>query len=447
MFHTRGVLFEDAFGTEEMREIFSEERFIETFMEVEAALARAEADVGVVPEAAAEEITEKASLEYLDLEEVERNVEEIGLFTMSIIEAWKDGIGDNGEYIHWGATSQDIADTAMLLLCKEGLSAVRRDLESIATVLEDLAEAHAETPMIGRTHQVHAIPITFGLKLATWLDEINRHRERLDQMEERLSVVQFFGATGTLASLGEDGFDVQERFAEELDLEVPNTAWFSSRDRFAELMHVVEMISSTLGKVAKNVLMLNREEIGEVTEHVPEGIIGSSTMPHKKNPVQSERNVGLAAIVRGHAGVMQDVTEGFDQRDAGRWYAEYAVVPEAFTYLGSQLRNAENVLSELTVNPENMERNLRHHDGLVTSEAVMMALAKEVGRQTAHEVVHESAIEALYGDREFPDLLKEDDRVTGVLSESEIDTLTDPTEYTGLAARITERTVERSRQL
>jgi 3-carboxy-cis,cis-muconate cycloisomerase len=287
MFHTQGVLFADAFGTEEMRGVFAEERYIEAFMETEAALARAEARAGLIPEAAAAEISETASLDYIDPDALEERVAEIDLFTVAIIETWKETIGDAGEYIHWGATSQDIADTAMVLLVREGFAIIERDLRAVCEALADLAAEHEETPIIGRTHHVHAIPMTFGLKAATWLDEVNRGLDRLAELRERLFVVEFFGAVGTLASLGDSGPEVQEYFAAELDLAIPNTAWFAARDRFAELTNVFATIAGSLAKVARNVLLLGREEIREVAEHIPVESVGSSTMPHKENPVRS----------------------------------------------------------------------------------------------------------------------------------------------------------------
>jgi len=436
MFHVDGVLFKNAFGTEEMRDIFEEEAFIERFLEVEAALARAEAEAGVVPENASQEITEKASLEYLDLDRVEENVADIGLFTMAIIDAWKEAFEGAGEYIHWGATSQDISDTAVVLQLRDGYDAVQRDLRRIRTELAELADTYAATPMIGRTHHVHAIPITFGLKVATWIDEIDRHLDRLDDLEDRLFVLEFFGATGTLSSLGEVGLEVQTHLSDELDLAVPDTAWFASRDRFAELLDVLSMIGSTLGKIASHVLLLNRPEIRELEEPIGGGKVGSSTMPHKKNPVKSETNVTLSKMLRAHAHLMEECINGYDERDRVTWYAEFGLIPEAFLYTGRILQNTIDVISDLGVKPARMERNLEVFGSLVTSEAVMMALADELGRQTAHEVVYENAMEAIEHDREFTECLKDDDRIASALSDDDIETLTDPRDYTGLSERL-----------
>jgi 3-carboxy-cis,cis-muconate cycloisomerase len=446
MFHTDGQLFKNAFGTEAMREVFTEEAYVERFMEVEAALARAEAEVGLIPEDAAREITETASLEHLDLDEVERRIAEIDLFTVAIIETWKDAIGESGEYIHWGATSQDAADTAMVLLMREGLDLLVEEVERVREVLQDLATEHAETPMMGRTHHVHALPITFGLKAADWLDEMDRNLDRLEAATERALVVEFFGAVGSLASLGEPGLEVQERLADELDLAVPNTAWYASRDRMLELLTSFATLAGTLSRIARNVLVLNREEIGELKEPIPEGAVGSSTMPHKRNPVMSERTVGLAALLRGHANAMTSLVEAHDERDAGLWYAEYALVPEAFLYLHRALRNTAETLEGLTVDVEAMRENLGVHGGLPTSEAVMMALAESVGRVTAHDLVYDAAMEAAETGRSFQECLLDDERIAAELSAEEVAELTDPTNYTGVSDVIARRTVEASRE-
>ncbi len=442
MYHTDGTLFKNAFGTAEMREILSEERYVEAFLETEAALARAEADLGIVPEAAAEEITATASLDYLDLDEVEATIAEIDLFTVAIITVWKDQVGEYGEYIHWGATSQDIADTALLLTVREAFDAVMADLRAVRSAIADLAEEHAETPTVGRTHHVHALPTTFGLRAASWVDELDRGIARMEAVAERLFVVQLFGAVGTLASLDDAGPAVQERFAAETGLAVPDTAWFTARDRYAELLSTMAGVGGTLARAAREVLVLNREEIGEVSEPLPEDIIGSSTMPHKRNPVKSERTVGLAALLRGHAHTMSEFQEGMDERDAGLWYGEYAIVPEAFLYLSAILRNTRETMEGLVVDEAAMRENLSRHGQLVTSEAVMMALAEAVGRQTAHEIVHEHAVDALEGDGTLRENLRGDDRVTDVLSDEAIESLTVPEAYLGAAATFVERTVE-----
>lgn len=445
MFHVQGALFEDQFGTETTRALFSEGQYITRFMEVEAALARVQADLGLIPESAAEEITQTATVETLDYDLLEETVEEIGLFTMSIIDTWRDAIGDSGEFIHWGATSQDIADTTMVLLVREAISVMRDRLNTIEGHLVDLADRYATTPMIGRTHHVHAIPTTFGLKVATWLDEIRRGIQRIDDLAERVYVVEFFGAVGTLASLGEEGIAVQEGLADELDLDVPNTAWHASRDRSAEVLSAFSILAGTLAKIARQVLLLGRDEIAEVREHVGAGKVGSSTMPHKKNPVKSERVVGLAAMIRGQASVMHQALEAYDERDAGLWYIEFSVLPMACMYLDRALQNVVEILESLSVEPDRLDENLHIHDGLVASEAVMMAYADHVGRQRAHEVIYDIAMDTIASEGDFATHLKASDEVSEVLTESDIDRLTDPRRYIGVADRLVDRVVHDER--
>lgn len=443
-FHTDGVLFKDVFGTPEMRSIFAEERFVERFLDVEAALARAQASEGIVPEWAAKEISANATLEHVALDDIEANVADVHLFSMAIIDAWKDELGDAGEFVHWGATTQDISDTALVLQIRDGLDVIERDLTAVAEALRRLTDRHAETPMIGRTHSVHALPITFGLKTASWLDEVERHRERIAAMRERVEVLEFFGAVGSLSSLGDDGLAVQEGLARELDLEIPDVAWFAARDRIAETVATLGLVTATLARIADGVLVLNREEIGELGEPIPEGEVGSSTMPHKRNPVRSMETVLLGRLTRGHVGTALELMGTTGERDFSTLMGEFAVVPETFLYASRALQYTHEIISDLVVDESAMLRNLRHHGGLVTSERVMMELAETIGRQTAHDVVHEAAMEALQGDERFADALYDDPRVAEHLSRDRIEELTDPESYVGLSATLARRALDRS---
>lgn len=440
-FFLDGILFRDVVGTAEMREVFAESSFIETFLEVESALARAEAEAGVIPESAALEITQKASLEYVNMEEIERNIQEIGKFTMSIIEAWKESFDGAGEFIHWGATSMDVSDTTQVLQIREAFDLIESGLREVRDALADLAETYRDAPMMGRTHSVHAVPITAGLKFATWLDEIHRHEDRLADLRERLFVLECFGATGTMASIEDAGLEVQRLMAAELDLDVPDTAWFAARDRFVEFLQTLAGIGGTLSKISRQLLVLNRPEIDEVDEPIPEGTVGSSTMPHKRNPERTEFTVALNRLIRANTTVMTEGLVSLDERD---WslFPEFIVVPTTSIYLHRMLYNTRDVLEGLEVDGEAMKRNLGIFGSSVTSEPVMMALADSVGRQTAHEIIHEIAMSAYRNDESFAELLKTDERVTAHLSATEIDELTDPQTYTGLARAFVDRTVE-----
>ena len=445
-FHLDGPLFADVFGTREMRDMFNQRSFVETFLQVEAALARAEAEVGLIPASAAETISAKATVDCLDSGRIAANVDEHGLFSMAIVETWKAELGDAGEYVHWGATTQDVSDTVLVLLCREAHDAVVRDIDEIRRALETLIDEHRETPMVGRTQFRHGPPVTFGLVAAAWLEELDRHAARLRELDKRLFTVQFAGASGTLAALGESGPEVLERFAAELDLDVPDIGWTATRDRFVELLSVLSALAGTLARIARRLLFLGRPEIDEVTEPLPDGEIGSSTNPHKRNPVYSQHTVGLARLVRGLADVMGELAVGYDERDRTTWYVEFAVIPAAFVYLGRMLANTKRALSGLEVDAEAMERTIHEAGPLVASEAVMMALAKSLGRQTAHELVREHALHAREEGRPFVDCLRDDPRVTERLSPNELSSLTDPATYLGSATAFTTAVLERDRE-
>ena len=442
-FHLDGVLFKNVFGTPEMREVFCEDHYIETFLEVEAALARAEATAGLIPANAAEEITKRASLEYVDKDRIEELVSETGHTAMSIIGAWKESFGDAGEYIHWGATTQDILDTTVVLQLREALGIVVRDLESIDDGLAALAETHRDTPMIGRTHYVHAIPMTFGLKVAVWVDELARSLERLEEVKQRLLVGQFFGATGTLASIGETGIEVQRHLQDELDMPIPAVVWQPARDRFAEVLNALAIVASTLSKIATQVLFMHRPEVGEVEEGITEGKVGSSTMPHKKNPRKSEGTVMLARLIRANAHAMTETMETVDERSATTWYAEFSLIPETFLFTSRLLSNVVEVIETIEVYPDRMAENIDIYGGLVASERVMMALADRVGRQTAHEIVYRDAMRAVDEGKDFTEVLLQDSRVTDELDVETIETLSDPREYVGTSGHFVDQVLER----
>ncbi|WP_324761180.1 class-II fumarase/aspartase family protein [Haloarcula sp. GH36] len=437
-----GVLFRDVFTTKEMRTVFGETAFVDRFLEVEAALARAEAEIGIVPEDAATTITNHASVASIDMADVAANVDKLGLFSMSILEAWTDELGPAGEYVHWGASTQDVSDTAMVLLLRDAHEVLLRDVVAVRDQLATLADQYRETPMVGRTQYANGPPVTFGLKAATWVDELDRHVSRLLNIEEQLFVAQLAGASGTLSALGDDGIQVLDLFADELDLGVPRVGWTASRDRFAAFLNVLALVARTLARIAREILFLNRPEIDELEETVPEDELGSSTNPHKENPVFSQHTVGLARLVRSHAGTMHECLESMGERDRSAWYVEFALLPESCCYLARMLENTNRNLDGLTVRSNQMDRNLRASGALVLSEAVLFALARHVGRQTAHSILHKNAMRAVQSDRDFLACLKADDRVTDHLSEAQLESLVDPDNYTGLAEPFVDRVLD-----
>lgn len=437
--HFDGVLFRDLFGTDEMRAVFGERGYLDRFLQVEAALARAEAEVGLIPEEAAAEITRKASVDHLEESLLEANVANAGIFTLGIIETWADVLGESAQYVHWGATSHDISDTTVVLQIRDGLEIVERDLQDVRDKLEDLAETYRETPMPGRTQYVHGPPITFGLAAVQWRDEVDRHLDRLEDLRGRCSVVELFGSTGTLAAIEDDGLAVLANFADELALEVPEAPWIASRDRFYELLAVQAGIAGTLESISRNVLFMNRPEVREI-ELAPADASGSSTNPHKRNPVRPQYNVALARLIRGNANTMNESLSVLGQRDRSSWHVEFAVIPESFLYLGRILANTTSMFDDMDVRPEAMSRNLDRAGAMPVSEAVMIALAEHVGRQQAHEMVLRAVERARDNGITLQESLTIDDGVTTHLSDERIEQLTTPENYLGLAASLGRRT-------
>lgn len=432
-------------GTAEMRSIFNEKSFIEKILKVEAALAEAEGELGVIPRAAAREIVSKASIENLDLTKVKDRVEKTGgHYLVAIIEPWRDKIGEVGEYVHWGATTQDISDTAMVLLVKDANELILKDLEEIQKALMAMARQYKDTPMAGRSHAVHALPMTFGLKVAVWLDEVTRHVERFEEIEKRLYVGNMTGAVGTFASFGEKGPDVQRLTMARLGLGVPGICWHAARDRFAEYLNLLAVAASTLSKIATQVLLLMRTEIAEIEEPIPPGHVGSSTMPQKRNPFMSEFSIALARVIRGYAHTMAESMETYDERGFNTWFSEFIIIPESCLLMSTVASYLKTILQKLVVHPETMKKNLNLSDGLINSEAIMMALAKKIGRQNAHHILYDCAEKVLHEKKSFRQVLLEHEIVTKHLSKQEIEKLIDPTLYLGSSSSIVDEVVKRA---
>ncbi len=339
-----------------------------------------------------------------------------------------------GEYIHWGATTQDIMDTGAVLQLKEANAAVVRDLTETHRLLSDIALRYKDTVEAGRTHGQHALPITFGYKVGVWVAEVKRHLERIEEMSPRVFQGQFAGAVGTLASIGDSGFKLQELLFKDLNLDVPEIAWHTARDTIAEFVCVYAMIGSTLAKIANEIVGLQRTEVAEVEEPFHMGKVGSSTMPHKRNPMMSEGVIALSKLIQKQVAPALADMIAENERDQRGWMAEWAFLPDTCCLLAGMLYWTNKVLSGLVVYPKNMTRNLDVLHGLLLSENVMLALGEKMGRQAAHEVVYELCMEAFEKAIPLKKLLLKDKRVSQHLNEKQIDGLLDPAKYTGLAA-------------
>lgn len=436
------IFLKDLYGTAEMRAVFDDLSLLQKWLDTEVALAQAEAEVGLVPAAAAAEIARRARAEQLDTARIKQLIDQTVHPLVPLIRVLQDACdGDAGEYIHWGATTQDIMDTALVLQVKEAIAILEGRLLALTEALRRLAVEHRNTAMAGRTHGQQALPITFGFKAAVWLAEVQRHRERLAQCKPRVLVGQLGGAVGTLASVSEHGRQIQQRMMEILGLGVPPIAWHTARDGFAEFASLLGMMAATGGKIANEVINLQRTEVGEVEEPFNEGKVGSSTMPHKRNPMLCEAIAALARLaIRATPAALDSMVQEHE-RDWVSAHVEWAYLPEACMMTDGALSLTTRVVGGLRVNREQMQRNLNQLNGLMLSEAVMLALGKSVGRQTAHDIVYDCAMRAVEHNLPFRQTLADHPLVSQHLSSADIDRLLDANQYTGLAAEFVDRVV------
>ncbi len=433
------MLFRDAFGTSEMREVFSDLRLIARYAEVEVALAKAEARCGVIPVQAAEEIAGRTDVAAFDFDLLRQETDVVGYPILPLVHQMAKQCGEAGRYVHWGATTQDIMDTAVVLQLRDGLKIIEGDIAALRGILTDLSKKYRDTPMAGRTHLQQALPVTFGYKTAIWLAAFDRHAARLAELKPRVLVGQFAGAAGTLASLGDRGFDVQQALCEELGLGVPVSTWHVARDALAEAVNFLALVTGTLGKIALDIMIMASTEFAEVYEPFVKGRGASSTMPQKRNPISSELMLAAAKAVRQHAGLMLDAMVQDFERATGPWHAEWMAIPESFVLSAGALHQARFALGGLIVDEKRMADNLDISRGLIVAEAVMMGLAPAIGRQEAHDVVYDACRAANDKGLTLAEVLAADQRVASRIDRATIDRLTAPKNYLGLAPEMVDR--------
>jgi len=439
------ALFRDQFGTPEMRAVFDDRMTVQKWLDVEVALARAEAELGLIPLEAAEVIAQAGDAADYDLDAMKAEMDRTSHPIVPLVRAMEEKCpGEAGGYIHWGATTQDIMDTGQILQIKDAWAQIAEDLDTLDKNLAVLARTHRVTPMAGRTHGQQAQPVTFGYKVAVWLDEVRRHRTRMDQAAERLFVGQFSGAVGTLAAIGKPGLAVQERMMEILGLRVPTVCWHVARDGMAEAAFVMAALAGTMGKIAHETFLMSKTELAEVEEPFPPGKVGSSTMPHKRNPAICESVVALARAARYCVAPALENIVAENERDKIGLQAEREYVSRLHGHAHAAVKKMVVLTGGLTVKTGNMRRNLDVTGGLMLSEAVMMALAPVLGRQQAHHVVYEAAQQAAVDGRTMKEALKDVPEVSDKLSEAELDAILDPAAYTGLSAEFVDRVLEGS---
>ncbi len=431
--------FKDRFGSAAMRALWDDRATLQRWLDVEAALAEVEAEIGLVPGNAAREISRKARIENLDIRALKRAFDRTWNPVVPLVDGLRSRLSARAAgYVHWGATSKNIFDTGLALQVKDSYAVILGNLADVASLLAGLAETHRDTIMAGRTHGQHALPVTFGFKAAAWLDEILRAEQRLQESRKRVLVGEFGGAVGTLASLGRHGLRVKALLMKRLELGEPRIPVKTAGDRLAEFVLQLGMLSATLGKIAQNIYNLQQTDLDEVTEFT-EGKVGSSAMPHKQNPVASGSIVFLGRLLRSNAGPALDYIHAEWEDDHRQGETAWKFVPETCLLIDAQLELMKRVLANLIVKPENMERNLDRAGGFVCSEALLMKLAPAIGRGRAHAIVKELSDEARLSELSFSDAVRAHPKVRTHLTTAEIEECVDYRTYLGQAKTLVNR--------
>jgi adenylosuccinate lyase len=433
----------DTFGhlwtTPEASALFCDEGRTQAWLQILAALAQAQADVGLIPPGAAEAIRAHADVSRLDLDLVAEQTRATGHSTMGLIRALRDALPEHArEWVYYGATVQDLSDTWFALVFRTVGDIAERDVTAMRDLTLDLAAEHRRTPMCGRTHGQPGLPITFGYKAAVWAAELDRHLERLRQGRRRWELVQLGGALGTMEFWGERALDLLDGFAGQLGLGVPAVPWLTSRDGVAEFIWLLAAISATVGKIGNEVYQLQRPEIGELRESFTPGTIGSITMPHKRNPEISEHLVTLSRVIGAQAGLALDAMGCEHERDGRAWKTEWLVVPETSMYFAACVGSGARMLGGLRVDTERMLRNIGQHRGYLLSEPVMRALTDLLGKHTAHEVVYAAAMNGIDRDQDFRTALRADSRLDPI-SDAQLDELLEVRAALGSCAAFADR--------
>jgi 3-carboxy-cis,cis-muconate cycloisomerase len=436
-------LYRDVFSTADMRAVWSDAAQVQAYVEAEIALAVAQGALGVIPQEAADDIRRIAPDVALDHALLKLDSENVGYPIVGLVRQLSAACGDSGRFIHWGATTQDIMDTATVLQAKRGVAIIEHQLMGVMSELARLAADHRDTAMAGRTHLQQALPITFGHKAAVWLSSLQRLSERLSQAKARALMAQLGGAAGTLASLGDRGLDVRQAYAAELGLAEADISWHVARDGLVELVQVLATICGALGKIGFDVMILMATEIGEVFEPFASHRGASSTMPQKRNPISSEILVANAKISRDLAALMLDGMVQDLERATGPWHAEWMALPQTFMLTAGSLAQAQYMLAGLVVDAARMRTNLGLTKGLIVAEAVMMGLATVLGRQKAHDEVYAACRMAIAANGPLFEALLERPEIAAALPRSDLQALCDPANYLGTAGSMIDRVLAR----
>ena len=433
------------FSTSAMSAVFSDRARVQAMLDVEAALARAEALHAVIPAAAVSDIVACCRTEEIDLTALANDAAAGGNLAIPLVKQLTAAVAkrnpEAAKFVHWGATSQDIIDSGMVLQLRAAIPLLSDDLQQLADALAGLANHYKDTPMIGRTWMLHALPISFGLKAAGWLDSILRHQDRLDELTS-VMCLQFGGASGTLASLGEQGLAVSEALANDLNLTLPDLPWHGQRDHIGAFATTLGLLTGTLGKMARNLSLMMQTEVAEVAEPAAPGKGGSSTMPHKRNPVGCAVSLSAAVRVPGLVATILSAMVQEHERALGGWQAEWDTLPEIVELCAGSLQQMRVIAAGLAVDKARMRQNLDATRGQIMAEAVTLALGARLGRMAAHHVVENACKQVNLTGLHLRDTLLQDPQVSALLSAEEITRLLDPANYTGQSAAFIERVLQ-----
>ena len=434
------AVFRDIFTTAAMRQVWSDENRVQKYLDFEAALAKAQARLKIIPQEACDEIVAHCDLKYMDMAKLKEATERIGYPVLPVVQQLVQACKDKlGEWSHWGATTQDITDTATVMQMREALALVEQDLDAICEALAALAKKYRDTPMAGRSNLQQAVPITFGYKMATMLAGFERHRQRLAELKPRVLVGEFGGAAGTLSSLGKDGLKVQEGLMKELKLGQPAISWHTVRDTIAEVGCFLGLVTGSCGKIAFDVKLLMQTEVEEVQEPFHAGRGSSSTMPQKRNPISSVYITAQTAMVKQLAAALLEAQVEDHERSTGPWEIEWIALPDIFMLSAGALSQTRFLVEGLQVNEKKMRDNLDITKGLIMSEAVMMGLGAKMGRNRAHDVVYDVCREVLKTGRPLIELLEENEEITKHADRKTLEALVDPANYLGVAGEMVDR--------
>ena len=438
-------IFAPLFREEDVAAIFSDDAFLQNMVAFESALAQAQGKLGVIPETAAAAITHALHTFQPDLAQMQKGVEQAGVPVAELVRQLRHHVGgEAATYIHWGATTQDVMDTAVILQMRAALVEIESLLMKTITQLAQLADLHRQTLMVGRTHSQHALPITFGYKVAGWTAPLLRHQQRLQELKPRLFRLQFGGAVGTLAALGQSGTAVQQDLANKLNLSIPSTSWHTQRDTFAECAGWLSMVCGSLAKLAQDIILLAQSDVGELRETADVKRGGSSTMPQKSNPVISE---GIIAIARSNANLVATIHQAQIQeheRGTHGWQMEWLTLPQMFVSTAASLRKAHFLSQNLVVNEEKMRQNVAATNGLMLAEPISLALSQYFDRETAKNLVKQACQLAQQKKRHLVDVVRDELAALGKVDVSiDWETLSKEANYLGASEALIDQFLDK----